>query len=209
MFLTLLAFLIILSILIFVHECGHFLLAKKAGIRVEEFGFGYPPRIFGKKFKGTIYSLNWLPFGGFVRLFGEDFTDEKDLKNQKSPDAFFAKSKRARVMVLVAGVLFNFILAIVVFAIVYSFSGIPTQTNQITILDTIANSPAEQAGLKSGDIIREFNRQPIQKSDELINLTDKNLGQIITLKIEGSERTVKVNSFKYEVMVGDNLWKRA
>ncbi len=209
MFLTLLTFLIILSILIFVHEFGHFLFAKKAGIKVEEFGFGYPPRIFGKKFKGTLYSINWLPLGGFVKLFGEDFADEGDLKNHKSQNAFFAKSKRARVMVLIAGVLFNFILAVVVFAIVYSFSGIPTETNQVTILGTVPNSPAEQAGLKSGDIIREFNHQPIKKSDELISLTDTNLGQTITLKIEGSERTVKQTSFKYEVVPGDNLWKIA
>lgn len=209
MFLTLLAFLIILSILIFVHELGHFLFAKKAGIRVEEFGFGYPPRLFGKKFKGTLYSLNWLPFGGFVRLFGEDFTDEGDLKINKSPDAFFAKSKRARFMVLIAGVLFNFILAIIVFAVVYSFSGIPTPTDQVTVLDTIPNSPAQQVGLKSGDIIKEFNHQPIKKSDELINLTDNNLDKTVILTIEGSERTVKQASFKYEVIAGDNLWKIA
>jgi len=209
MLLTLLTFLIILSILIFVHEFGHFLFAKKAGIKVEEFGFGYPPRIFGKKFKGTLYSINWLPLGGFVKLFGEDFNDEGDLKKNNSQDAFYSKPKRARVMVLIAGVLFNFILAVVVFAVVYSFSGIPTPTNQVTILGTVPNSPAEQAGLKSGDIIREFNHEPIKKSDELISLTDKNLGKTITLKVEGSERTIKTASFKYEVVAGDNLWKIA
>ena len=209
MLLTLLTFLIILSILIFVHEFGHFLFAKKAGIKVEEFGFGYPPRIFGKKFKGTLYSINWLPLGGFVKLFGEDFNDEGDLRNNNSQDAFYSKSKRARIMVLIAGVSFNFILAVVVFAVVYSFSGIPTPTNQVTILGTVPNSPAEQAGLKSGDIIREFNHEPIKKSDELISLTDKNLGKTITLKVEGSERTIKTASFKYEVVAGDNLWKIA
>jgi len=72
MILTIITFLIVLSILVLVHEAGHFLLAKKAGIKVEEFGFGYPPRIVAKKIGETIYSLNLLPFGGFVRLYGEE-----------------------------------------------------------------------------------------------------------------------------------------
>ncbi|MCX6725767.1 MAG: site-2 protease family protein [Candidatus Shapirobacteria bacterium] len=207
MLLTLITFFIILSILIFVHEFGHFLVAKKAGIRVEEFGFGYPPRIWGKKIKGTIYSINWLPFGGFVRLFGEDFTDEYKLKSGGAQDAFFSKSKRARTAVLIAGVLSNFLLAIIVFSIIYSFSGIPTKTEQVKILDIFPGSPAEQAGLKSGDIIQEFNHQPLKDSNVLVALTDKNLGQMITLKIQGEERMIKVMPWEYEVVTGDNLWK--
>jgi len=89
--------------------------AKKAGIKVEEFGLGYPPRLFGKKFKGTIYSLNWLPFGGFVRLYGEQAD-----KKIKSQDAFCQKSKSIRSLVLLTGVFCNFLLAIVVFTVVYS-----------------------------------------------------------------------------------------
>ena len=74
---AILTFLIVLSILVFIHEIGHFLAAKKAGIKVEEFGFGYPPRIWGKKVGETIYSINLIPFGGFVRLLGQEIRDKK------------------------------------------------------------------------------------------------------------------------------------
>ncbi|MCJ7826049.1 site-2 protease family protein, partial [Patescibacteria group bacterium] len=76
MFLTAITFLLILSILVFVHEFGHFIMARLIGVKVIEFGFGLPPRIYGKKIKGTIYSINWLLIGGFVRLAGEDDEDE-------------------------------------------------------------------------------------------------------------------------------------
>ena len=69
---TLIIFIIVLSILVFVHEFGHFIMAKRAGMKVEEFGFGFPPRAFGVKRGETIYSVNWIPFGGFVKVFGED-----------------------------------------------------------------------------------------------------------------------------------------
>ena len=89
-------------------------MAKRAGIGVEEFGFGLPPRIWGKKIKGTTYSINWLPFGGFVRLVGEDPTDEK----REAKNSFYVKSLAIRTKVVIAGVIANFILAIVIFYIV-------------------------------------------------------------------------------------------
>src|SRR3989304_9150167 len=97
--LAIIIFIVILSILVMLHEFGHFIMAKKAGIGVEEFGFSLPPRIWGKKIKGTLYSINWLPFGGFVRLVGEDPTDER--RDQKN--SFFVKSIGQRTLVVVAG----------------------------------------------------------------------------------------------------------
>ncbi len=182
MILTLITFLLVLSVLVLVHEFGHFLAAKKSGIKVEEFGLGYPPRLFGKKFRGTIYSLNWLPFGGFVRLYGEQ-TDKK-IKGQ---DAFCQKNKKTRSLVLLAGVFFNFLLAIIVFAVVYSFVGIPTKTNQVSIIDVLPGSPAEQAGLRGGDVIKEFNQQSLKESNDLITLTNENLGQVVTLETQSGE----------------------
>src|SRR4030067_2042328 len=114
MLVTLIVFLLILSVLVLVHELGHFLAAKKFGIYVEEFGFGLPPRLIGKKIGETIYSINWLPFGGFVRLVGEDPTDEK--KGQKN--SFYVKSLGQRTRVVVAGVIANFILAVVIFYVI-------------------------------------------------------------------------------------------
>src|SRR3989344_3183337 len=118
---SILIFLLVLSILVLVHEFGHFWVARKNGVWVEEFGFGLPPRIWGKKIGETIYSINLFPFGGFVRLHGEQ--EEEGITNPKR--AFLNKSKKARVAVVVAGVVMNFLLAIASFAIIYSFSGVP------------------------------------------------------------------------------------
>src|SRR4029078_2062849 len=111
---TVIIFIIILSILVMIHEFGHFIMAKRSGIGVEEFGFGLPPRLWGKKVGETIYSINWLPFGGFVRLVGEDPTDKKrDAKN-----SFYTKSLWQRSKVVVAGVFMNLILVVVIFYVV-------------------------------------------------------------------------------------------
>src|SRR3990167_8679060 len=131
---TLLIFLLVLSVLVLVHELGHFLAARRAGILVEEFGFGLPPRIFGKKVGETIYSINLFPFGGFVKLHGED-----DPASIVSADrAFLNKSKKVRAGIVVAGVIMNFILSIVTFSIVYSFSGIPKESENVKIIDVRA-----------------------------------------------------------------------
>lgn len=181
MLLTTLTFLIILSVLVLVHEGGHFWAAKKAGIKVEEFGFGYPPKIASKKINGTTYSINAIPFGGFVRLYGEESHFAK-----ASWDAFFTKSKKARAGVILAGVVANFILAIVCFAIVYSVSGIPTKTSQIKIIGVASDSPAITAGLKEDDVILTIDQVSIMTlADFTQKITDKKGQEIIlTLKRE-------------------------
>ncbi|MFC1790536.1 RIP metalloprotease [Patescibacteria group bacterium] len=148
MLLTIIVFGLTLSILILVHELGHFLVAKKFGIKVEEFGFGYPPRFWGKKVGETIYSINWIPFGGFVRLFGE----ETAVKKEKERSFWFQK-KRIRVAVIAAGVIANILLAWGSFTIVYSSTGIPTKTDKIKIVGIAPGSVAEQVGLGVGDQI--------------------------------------------------------
>src|SRR3989338_6537590 len=105
---AILIFISILSLLILVHELGHFFMARKFGIKVEEFGFGYPPKLYSFKKKGVIWSFNLLPFGGFVRLKGEDVGMGKD--------SFASQPKRVRLLVLFAGVAMNFLLGVVLFA---------------------------------------------------------------------------------------------
>lgn len=105
-FLTILAFIIIFSLLIFIHELGHFTAAKRAGVKVEEFGFGLPPRLFGVKRGETIYSINWVPFGGFVRMLGED-----DGKASKSKRSFANQPLRTQAWIVCAGVVMNLLLA--------------------------------------------------------------------------------------------------
>jgi len=179
MLLTIITFFIVLSLLVFVHEFGHFLAAKKAGVKVEEFGFGYPPRLWGKKIGGTVYSLNWLFFGGFVKLYGEEMSEKKEGKN-----AFWAKSKKSRALVIVAGVLANFVLAIGFFAIVYSVSGIPTKTDKVRILGIVPNSPAARSGLKERDVVLKINEQTLKDSQTFVDLIEKEKGQQVLLTIE-------------------------
>lgn len=167
MLVSILIFLLALSILILVHELGHFLTAKKMGIKVEEFGFGIPPRLIGKKIGETIYSLNWLPFGGFVRLHGEN--SEADITDPKR--AFLNKSKKARTLVVIAGVVMNFILATVAFAIVYSFSGVPKDTGKLKIIDVTAGTPAQVAGIVVGDIVTKIGKDEVTSSDDFIAKT--------------------------------------
>src|SRR3990167_5880046 len=111
---SVLIFLVVLSILVLAHEAGHFIVARRAGILVEEFGFGIPPRVFGKKIGETIYSINLLPFGGFVRLHGEN-TEDLIKKPEK---AFINKSPLIKAGIVVAGVVMNFFLALSAFSLV-------------------------------------------------------------------------------------------
>jgi len=167
MLVSVLVFILVLSILILVHELGHFFVARRMGVRVEEFGFGIPPRVIGKKIGETIYSVNALPFGGFVRLHGE--SDAEGITDSKR--AFLNKSKKARALVVIAGVIMNFLLAIVAFAVVYSFSGIPRDTGKLKVIDVAPGSPAQVTGLVVGDIITSVGGSPIVSSDDFISKT--------------------------------------
>lgn len=158
---NILIFLIILLVLVLVHEFGHFYSAKKFGIRVDEFGFGFPPKLFGKKYGETEYSFNALPFGGFVKIFGEN----PDEENTTGPDAarsFVNKPKWQQAIVLLAGILANFILAWILFSFGFMF-GLPTSVGStkdyeikdvnLVVVSVAHDSPAEKAGLKTGDKI--------------------------------------------------------
>lgn len=189
MFVSILVFILVLSVLILVHEFGHFWVARKCGIKVEEFGFGLPPKIWGKKVGETIYSINALPFGGFVRLHGE----QEEGENTNFSRSFLHKSKIKRTLVVVAGVVMNFVLAIVAFAIVYSFSGIPRDTGRIKIVDVAAGSPAEKAGIIVGDIITKINKEEVGSTDDFISKTSALRGQKVTYELQRSESVIKVS----------------
>lgn len=184
MFLTLIVFLAVLSLLVFVHELGHFLVAKRAGIRVEEFGFGLPPRIFGIKRGKTIYSLNWLPIGGFVKLFGEE--QEEGLATASASagkEAFFAKPKLVRAAVLTAGVAMNFLLAIIVISYIFT-QGVLVPVDKVLVKEIASDSPAEKVGLKVGDAILKIDQKRLKTTQELIDYTKQHLGEEVFLEIE-------------------------
>lgn len=213
-FLTILVFILIFSVLVLVHEWGHFIMARKAGIKVEEFGIGLPPRakaLFTDK-KGTIYSLNWIPFGGYVRLFGEDVTDPKVLG---ATDSYASKTKLQRTAVIVAGVFMNFLLAWFLITIGFTIgmkpflvtqedvmkakeTGLIETQDALFVSDIFENSPLSRTELKKGDLVLQINGQDIPKAEalsrtltanepvELIILRDKkNLTITATTDAEG------------------------
>ena len=144
-------FVLILSMLVLIHELGHYLVAKFFGMRVDEFGIGLPPRAKGLFTKwGTLFSLNWIPLGGFVKLYGED---PDDSVQANSPEAFFNKPIWQRALVLTAGVFMNFVLGIVLFGAVYSYLGIPTKTDKVLVMEVVSGSPADKVGLKPKDAL--------------------------------------------------------
>ncbi len=186
MFISILVFLLVLSILVIVHEFGHFIMARRAGVMVEEFGFGLPPRVWGKRVGETLYSINALPFGGFVKLYGE--SDEEGVTNPRR--SFLNKKKSTRISIIVAGVIMNFILAVVAFAIVYSFSGIPKDTHQIKIVDISADSPALSSGLVVGDLIKKVDGRDLTKVDDFIKYVDTKKGQKVNIETQKGKVTL-------------------
>ena len=187
-------FILIFSFLIISHELGHFLVAKKLGIKVEEFGIGYPPRAFGKKFRGTIYSINWIPFGGFVKIYGED----PDEKNTKDSESFASRSPRQKAAVLLAGVTCNLLVAIILFYFLLGSNGFQTyqtqlfdykfpfgqQSNFPAISQVYENSPAELAGIKPFDLILEGNGTKLKDSNEVIDFINEHKGEEINFLLK-------------------------
>lgn len=184
---SIIVFVLVLSLLVLAHELGHFLTAKKAGIWVEEFGIGLPPRLFGKKIGETIYSLNAFPFGGFVRMHGE----ETGAEIKKPKRAFSQKSKKIRFLVVTAGVMMNFVLAILAFCIVYIFSGIPKAVDYVKVLDVGPSSPAQTAGIWAGDKISKIDNIDVTNSDQFIKLIEEKGGKKVVLTIERTENDTK------------------
>ena len=183
---SILIFFVVLSILVIVHEFGHYYLAKKNGIWVEEFGFGLPPRIYGKKIGETVYSINLFPFGGFVRLHGEQ--EEEGITNPKR--AFLNKSKKVRVAVVIAGVVMNFLLAVAAFAVIYSYSGVPRDTGQIKVLDIAPASPAQTSGLLVGDIIKKVDGREVSKVEGFINAVEEKKGRRVQIETDKGKLTL-------------------
>ncbi|MBI3577051.1 RIP metalloprotease RseP [Candidatus Gottesmanbacteria bacterium] len=194
MLLTVLTFFLVLSILVFIHELGHFLAAKYFGVGVEEFGFGLPPRIIGKKIKGTMYSLNWLPIGGFVKLAGEDDDESQKVKGkrQKFGKFFWARSKKERAVILIAGVFMNFVLAVGITTFLIH-QGVNEPAGRVHVEKVQPGTPAQKAGLEPGDIIQSFHT-----AKDLIDDTKKHAGQKVTLTVlrDGKELTLSLTPRK-------------
>ncbi len=184
--LSIVSFLLVLGLLVFIHELGHFTTAKRAGVKVEEFGFGFPPRLVAVRRGETEYSLNLIPLGGFVRMQGEDDPTE--------PRSFARAPKRWRSLILVAGPAMNLFLAVLLFAGAYTV-GWPTPTRwEVHVMSVVAGSPAERAGVQPDDVILRLGDSPIADTATLQGRTQESLGQPTTLLVRrgGAERTLSI-----------------
>ncbi len=239
---TVIIFVLLLSVLVIAHEFGHFITAKKSGMRVYEFGLGFPPRAFGfykdpqtgkwifvkgkgkstlketvggeettEEFPDTIYSINWLPLGGFVKIKGEN----GELPND--PDSFGSHKAWKRFIVLIAGVSMNVILAGVFLGIGYII-GIPTDItdwsdsnaivkNEMVLVQQVSdNSPAKEAGIEFGDQLLTINGEPVFSSEQFLNYIRTNQDLEMTIKIK-RENEIKEFTTKPALLEGqdDNI----
>ncbi len=188
---TLIYFILILGITVFIHELGHFIFAKHAGIYVYEFSIGMGPQIFKfhRKNDETEYSIRLLPIGGYVQMAGEEIEADEDIPKEKQ---MTHKKWHQRFMTVIAGILFNFLLAIFIFFIVGLINGVPTETT--TVADVSKNSAAFKAGLKSGDKILKINGTKIVSSDHLMLLVQINGKDKMNMTIlrDGKEKALQI-----------------
>ncbi len=219
MIITILIFLLVLSLLVFVHELGHFVVAKRSGMKVHEFGFGFPPRMFGiqkvggkwkmvwgykdTKTDDTVYSINWIPLGGFVKIMGEDNETAEDERS------FVRKPFWPRFATLVAGVVMNFLLAGVLLGIGY-MSGLPVavesmdqipqnaqfKDRHVAIIGVGEGTPAEKAGILPSDIIQSVNGQTFDTVEALQAYIKEHKGekQSFTIQRVNETKTIEVET---------------
>lgn len=215
MFLTIVAFILVLGLLVVVHEWGHFATARKFGVKVDEFGMGLPPRIFGfykdeagkwkpvglksKEAPNTIWSLNWIPLGGFVKIKGEEGGDNND------PTSFVSKTVWQRILVISAGVSMNIALAAVLLSIglgigspqiVESESQFPyavVENKQIRVTEVLAGSPADQAGLQVPDTVLAIDGDQIASIEEMQGVLADKVGEKVIVRIDRAGEEITVN----------------
>ncbi|MEK7541161.1 MAG: M50 family metallopeptidase [Patescibacteria group bacterium] len=192
------AFLSLIALMI-IHEFGHFIIAKKFGVKVEEFGIGYPPRIFGKKFGETLYSINLLPLGAFVKIYGE----EGDVDDYRS---FSNLTIWKRVLIIIGGVAAFWVASIILFSVVFAIGAdvpvgdqdVAGLTNvKVQVISISPDSPAQSAGLAAGDALLGFKFKDaeikINKIKDVQDFTKEKAGQQITLIVERQGKTIETS----------------
>jgi regulator of sigma E protease len=199
---TIFGIVLLFASLVLVHEWGHFMAARRNGVGVEEFGFGFPPKVAGIRRGGVLYSINLLPLGGFVRLKGED-------TGERGPGTFGGAKFWAKTKILLAGVGMNLLLAAVLLygLAVTALPGLGAQlepgfltpayaqAKQVMITQVAKDSPAAKAGLQRGDFILTANGRPLETDQQLREFTKAEAGKPVELRVrqDGQERTITVN----------------
>jgi regulator of sigma E protease len=173
----------ILAVLVTVHEFGHYLAARFFGVAVEEFGIGLPPRIVGRKWRGTLWSLNAIPLGGFARMKDENVSGS-------APDSFQTKPAYARAIILVAGIIFNFIFAAILFAIIFMGYGAPSDKEIVRIGEVVPNTPAQIAGWQKDDQFVRVGDRQINRQSDLSNAIAASAGRPVQVELRRGGQTI-------------------
>lgn len=214
------AFLVILGVVVLVHELGHFFAAKSSGVKVEEFGIGFPPKIWKKKVGETEYSIGAIPLGGFNKIYGMDDDDKDKVTDPRSYDS---KGPLVKLWICSAGIIMNILFAVIIFYGLIISSGFQTsqslmysdykfpfgvQHDYPIVAQVAANSPAAAAGLKSYDVITSVNGVELSGSDSFVNIIDSNKGKELILKLKDGrsvEITPRLNPPQDEGPLGVSL----
>jgi regulator of sigma E protease len=193
----LVAFIILLGVLIFVHEFGHFIVAKMAGVKVLKFSLGFGPALFKRQWGDTEYRLSVVPLGGYVKLLGEDPEQGEEVAPEEKHRAFTSKSLSSRIAIILAGPLFNYIFAFIMICVGY-MAGWPVLISEVG--KVIEDTPAMAAGLKAGDKIVAIDGEPVWRWDDMRSAIEQSAGRQLTLSVERDNHTIEV---KVTPTVGD------
>lgn len=180
---TVIASIIVFGLIIFVHEFGHYLAAKLAGVRVEEFALGMGPKVISRKRGDTVYSLRALPLGGFCRMAGETGNEEYAPSSAYDAGRFDQKPVLSRMAVVIAGPLMNFLLAILLFALIFGLLGIPSDYTT-TIGEVRPESPAAHAGIQAGDRILQINGTELGSWSEMVKIIHSSPGVTLNIRVD-------------------------
>ena len=179
-------FLIMFTAIIAVHEFGHYLTSRLLGMRVLEFAFGFPPRIAAIRHAGIDYSINAIPFGGFVRILGQD-DFSIDQRGAGDPGSFTSKPWWAQAIVLAAGVFMNFVLAVIVLTAAFAM-GTVAPTGQVRVEEVAPSSPAATAGIQPGDIVVSVDGKPITRMQDLVSYVTAHADKEVTIQLQRNGR---------------------
>lgn len=191
---------VVLGLLIFVHELGHFLLAKLFGVGVEKFSLGFGPKVFGKKVGDTEYLLSAFPLGGYVKMIGE--SPDAELSDAEREHSFMDKPPLQRMAIVAAGPVFNLLFAALLFIVIYML-GVPAVTTRIG--EVIAGKPAALAGIQPKDLVRSVNGKPVSRWDDFAGLIAGSTGEPLTIVVDRSG-TLRTFVIKPETREGKNLF---
>jgi regulator of sigma E protease len=180
---TIISVIILLGVLIFIHEFGHFLAAKMMGVGIQKFSLGFGPKLIGKKIGETQYMLSLIPLGGYVKLLGE--SDKENLTSEEEKRSFLKQPLSKKIFIVAAGPVFNLVLTIFIFSFVYMV-GIPALGTKIG--DVLTKSPASFAGLQKGDIVKSIDQKKISQWEEISEAVSKSQGRKLRISVERNQQ---------------------